>query len=147
MLGNLNPQGVTRHTETAELITNATLETLDPHTIYTTPVLKDLAADQAQAASERRSDRVITSDLPVPARFIAYLLDAGKRHGTTQAHLTTVDTPFTHDDLAALLHTRRVTITRVIREFADAGLLTRNRHTYTFNPNTLEDALLDIATT
>lgn len=146
MLGNLNPQGISRYAETAELITDTTLEALDPHTIYTTPVLRDRASEQAQAARERLSDRVMLIDLQVPARFLMYLLDAGKRFGTRKGDLTVVETPFTHDDLAALLHSRRVTITHTIRQLANDGLLTRDRHIYTFHPPTLEDALLDLAT-
>lgn len=146
MLGNLNANGVRRYTETAELVTHASIEALDPHTVYTTPVLRDLATEQAQAHAERLSDRVMLNDLPVAARFLSYLLDANKRFGATKNGLATVETPFTHDDLAALLDTRRVTITYTIKQLTDDGLFARDRHTYTFDPNTLENALVDLAT-
>lgn len=146
LLGNLNPQGVTHFTETATLVTDATLEPLEPNTIYTTPYYRDLAIEQAQARAQRLSDRVLISDMPVPARVLAYLLDAHKRFNPT-SDPALVHTPFTQDDLAALLDTSRVTITRTLKELAEANLIHRQgKQEFTFNPETLDDALLDLAT-
>lgn len=147
MIGNLTPNGLRTYTETATLITPGRLEQLDPYTVYTTPFLQDMAAEQAQAAAKRRSDRVMLSDLMVPARFLTYLLDAGERFGDTQPNgLTRVDTPFSHDDLAALLDARRATITHTVKQLHDDGLIVRDRNTYLFQPEALHDALLDLAT-
>jgi CRP/FNR family cyclic AMP-dependent transcriptional regulator len=78
----------------------------------------------------RRADRRVESlaFLSAPGRVARILLELGKEHGETTAEGLSLHHKMTRQELANIAGTSRETLTRVLMEFQDEGLLTLRKN-------------------
>ncbi len=76
---------------------------------------------------------------PVPARLAAKLLDLMDRYGRVTPTGIRIDERFTHMQLAEMIGTSRETLTKVLNELRDAGLIdVRERLVWVLDPDGLD---------
>ena len=76
---------------------------------------------------------------PVPARLASKLLDLMDRYGRVTPTGIRIDERFTHLQMAEMIGTSRETLTKVLNELRDAGLIdVRERLVWVLDPDGLE---------
>jgi CRP/FNR family transcriptional regulator, cyclic AMP receptor protein len=91
---------------------------------------------------QRSREALAVSELPVAARIAHLLLALSKRfgHGVTGSGDVELPLPLTQEEIASLIHSSRVTVTRVLGELRDEGAFKGSRGDYAMNPALLEAA-------
>ena len=141
VLGTAALSGET-HAETVVAIHDATLVPVDPAQSMNDRRLRD-AILQSLALQLRRGREVMDdAELPVGARVTRAFLRLSERFGQGADDQMGVKLPLalTHEDLAALVGSSRVTITRILGELRNEGALSGTRGVYVANPAGLEAA-------
>jgi CRP/FNR family transcriptional regulator, cyclic AMP receptor protein len=91
---------------------------------------------------KRSREALAGSEWPVAARIAQLLLALSKRFGQPISASETIELtlPLTQEEIASLIHSSRVTVTRVLGELRDEGAITGSRGDYHMNPALLEVA-------
>lgn len=89
---------------------------------------------------KRSREALSVSELPVAARVAQLLLALSKRFGRriSGSEQIQLPLPLTQEEIASLIHSSRVTVTRIMGELRDEGAVTGSRGDYQTNPALLE---------
>lgn len=132
-----------QHAETVVAVHDACLTPIDPGQAMNDRKLRDYIM-QSMARQVRRSREMIDeAELPVGARVTRAFLRLTDRFGQvddTDGHGVKLPLALTHEDLADLTGSSRVTITRILGELRNDGALSGTRGVYVANPEGLEQA-------
>ncbi len=130
------------HAETVTAVHEACLTPIDPHQAMNDRKLRDYIM-QSMARQLRRSREMIDEgELPVGARVTKAFLRLAERFGQPADDAPGVKLPLalTHEDLADLTGSSRVTITRILGELRNGGALSGTRGVYVADLKGLEQA-------
>jgi CRP-like cAMP-binding protein len=130
------------HAEMVVAVHDACLTPIDPQQAMSDRRLRDFIV-RALARQLRRSREAIDdAELPVGARVTRAFLRLSKRFGQHADDGEGVKLPLalTHEDLASLTGSSRVTITRILGELRSEGALSGTRGVYLANLEGLEAA-------
>ncbi len=130
------------HAETVTAVHEACLTPIDPHQAMNDRKLRDYIM-QSMARQLRRSREMIDEgELPVGARVTKAFLRLAERFGQPADDTPGVKLPLalTHEDLADLTGSSRVTITRILGELRNGGALSGTRGVYVADLKGLEQA-------
>lgn len=132
MAGNLHPGTLDTYLETATAAGEAVIDRYPASLIHAVPELPEHVREQAAASLRRRADRIVLSDLPVPARLSAFLLRAGRRFGVHQPNgRVRLTLPLTHEMIASLIDSRRETVSSTFAALRHEQRIQRlQRNTY-----------------
>lgn len=131
-----------RHAETVEAVHDACLTPLDPQQAMNDRKLRDYIVSSMARQLRRSRQAIDDAELPVGARVTRAFLRLAERFGQHADDQTGVKLPLalTHEDLASLTGSSRVTITRILGELRSEGALSGTRGIYVANPKGLEAA-------
>ena len=130
------------HAETVTAVHEACLTPIDPQQAMNDRKLRDYIM-QSMARQLRRSREMIDeAELPVGARVTKAFLRLAERFGQPADDATGIKLPLalTHEDLADLTGSSRVTITRILGELRNGGALSGTRGVYVADLTGLEQA-------
>lgn len=130
------------HAETVTAVHEACLTPIDPQQAMNDRKLRDYIM-QSMARQLRRSREMIDeAELPVGARVTKAFLRLAERFGQPADDQTGIKLPLalTHEDLADLTGSSRVTITRILGELRNEGALSGTRGVYVADLKGLEQA-------
>lgn len=130
------------HAETVIAVHDACLTPIDPQQAMNDRKLRDYIM-QSMARQLRRSREMIDeAELPVGARVTKAFLRLSERFGQPADDQEGVKLPLalTHEDLADLTGSSRVTITRILGELRNEGALSGTRGVYVADLKGLERA-------
>ncbi len=134
------------HAETVVSVHDTTLTPIDPQQAMNDRKLRDYIV-RSMARQVRRSREMIDeAEMPVGARVTRAFLRLTQRFGQeNESGEPGVRLPLslTHEDLADLTGSSRVTITRILGELRNEGALSGTRGVYVTNPAGLEQATDD----
>ncbi|MEX2541874.1 MAG: Crp/Fnr family transcriptional regulator [Trueperaceae bacterium] len=131
-----------QHAETVIAVHDACLTPIDPGQAMNDRKLRDYIM-QSMARQVRRSREMIDeAELPVGARVTRAFLRLAHRFGQVADDVSGIKLPLalTHEDLADLTGSSRVTITRILGELRNEGALSGTRGVYVADPEGLEQA-------
>jgi CRP-like cAMP-binding protein len=133
-----------QHAETVVAVHDACLTPIDPSQAMNDRKLRDYIM-QSMARQVRRSREMIDeAELPVGARVTRAFLRLAHRFGQAaddgDVHGIKLPLALTHEDLADLTGSSRVTITRILGELRNEGALSGTRGVYVADPEGLEQA-------
>ena len=132
-----------QHAETVVGVHDACLTPIDPVQAMNDRKLRDYIM-RSMARQVRRSREMIDeAELPVGARVTKAFLRLSERFGQTadeDGEGIKLPLALTHEDLADLTGSSRVTITRILGELRNEGALSGTRGVYVANPEGLERA-------
>ena len=131
-----------RHAETVEAVHDACLTPLDPQQAMNDRKLRDYIVQSLARQLRRSREAIDDAELPVGARVTRAFLRLAERFGQQADDQAGVKLPLalTHEDLASLTGSSRVTITRILGELRSEGALSGTRGIYVANPKGLEAA-------
>lgn len=131
-----------RHAETVVAVHSASLTPVDPEQAMNDRTLRDYILRSLARQLKRARELVDDAELPVGARVTRAFLRLSERFGSAADEQTGVKLPLalTHEDLASLTGSSRVTITRILGELRNEGALSGTRGVYTARPEALEAA-------
>lgn len=130
------------HAETVTAVHEACLTPIDPQQAMNDRKLRDYIM-QSMARQLRRSREMIDeAELPVGARVTKAFLRLAERFGQPADDQNGIKLPLalTHEDLADLTGSSRVTITRILGELRNEGALSGTRGVYVADLKGLEQA-------
>jgi len=130
------------HAETVTAVHDACLTPIDPQQAMNDRKLRDYIM-QSMARQLRRSREMIDEgELPVGARVTKAFLRLAGRFGQDADDTQGIKLPLalTHEDLADLTGSSRVTITRILGELRNEGALSGTRGVYVADVKGLEKA-------
>lgn len=130
------------HAETVTAVHEACLTPIDPQQAMNDRKLRDYIM-QGMARQLRRSREMIDeAELPVGARVTKAFLRLAERFGQPADDVAGIKLPLalTHEDLADLTGSSRVTITRILGELRNGGALSGTRGVYVADLKGLEQA-------
>jgi CRP/FNR family cyclic AMP-dependent transcriptional regulator len=130
------------HGETVVAIQDTSLTPVDPDFAMNDAKLRDYIMESLASQLNRSREALQEEELPVGARVTRAFIRLAERFGQENAEGEGVMLPLslTHEDLAALVGSSRVTITRVLGELRNEGVLSGTRGTYIAIPAGLEAA-------
>ena len=128
------------HMETVVAIHDASLTPVDPEFAMNDAKLRAYIMESIAAQLNHEREALQEEDLPVGARITRAFLRLADRFGQENDGGVKLPLSLTHEDLAALVGSSRVTITRILGELRNEGVLSGTRGTYTANPAGLEAA-------
>lgn len=130
------------HPETVAAVHDACLTPLDPHQAVNDRRLRAYILTRLARQLRRSRQLLDDAELPVGARVTRMLLRLSQRFGKPADDGRGVKLPLalTHEDLASLTGSSRVTVTRIIGELRSEGALDGTRGVYTMVPSALESA-------
>jgi CRP-like cAMP-binding protein len=133
-----------QHAETVVAVHDACLTPIDPGQAMNDRKLRDYIM-QSMARQVRRSREMIDeAEMPVGARVTRAFLRLAQRFGQVaddgEAGGIKLPLALTHEDLADLTGSSRVTITRILGELRNEGALSGTRGVYVADPEGLEQA-------
>jgi CRP/FNR family transcriptional regulator len=130
------------HAETVIAVHDACLTPLDPQQAMNDRNLRDYILRSLARQLRRSREAMDDAELPVGARVTRAFLRLSKRFGQHADDQEGVKLPLalTHEDLASLTGSSRVTITRILGELRQEGALSGTRGVYIANPEGLEAA-------
>jgi CRP-like cAMP-binding protein len=133
-----------QHAETVVAVHDACLTPIDPAQAMNDRKLRDYIM-QSMARQVRRSREMIDeAEMPVGARVTRAFLRLAQRFGQVaddgDAGGIKLPLALTHEDLADLTGSSRVTITRILGELRNEGALSGTRGVYIADPEGLEQA-------
>jgi CRP/FNR family transcriptional regulator len=131
-----------RHAETVVAVHDACLTPLDPQQAMNDRRLRDYILRSMARQLRRSREAIDDAELPVGARVTRAFLRLVERFGQEADSAQGVKLPLalTHEDLASLTGSSRVTITRILGELRNEGALSGTRGVYLANPKGLEAA-------
>ena len=130
------------HAETIQAVHDACLTPLDPQQALNDRRLRDYIFHSMDRQLRRSREAIDDAELPVGARVTRTFLRLTERFGQGADSSDGVKLPLalTHEDLASLTGSSRVTITRILGELRQEGALSGTRGVYVANPRNLEAA-------
>ncbi len=130
------------HAETVVAVHDACLTPLDPLQAMNDRTLRDYIVRSLARQLRRSREAMDDAELPVGARVTRAFLRLSERFGGAADGEAGVKLPLalTHEDLASLTGSSRVTITRILGELRQEGALSGTRGVYVANPEGLERA-------
>ncbi len=135
-----------RHPETVVAVHDSSLTPIDPQQAMSDRKLREYVM-RAMARQLRRSREMIDeAEMPVGARVTRAFLRLARQFGQTsdeQPGMIKLPLALTHEDLADLTGSSRVTITRILGELRNEGALQGTRGVYVAHPQGLERATDD----
>ncbi len=131
-----------KHAETVIAVHEAILTPLDPQQAMTNRKLRDYILQSLARQLRRSREAIDDAELPVGARVTRAFLRLCERFGQAADDQEGIKLPLalTHEDLASLTGSSRVTITRILGELRNEGALSGTRGIYIANPEGLEAA-------
>ena len=134
-----------QHAETVIAVHDAQLVPLDPVQAMNDRVLRDHILRSLARQLRHARQGIDDAELPVGARVTKAFLRLVERFGQASDTGEGVKLPLalTHEDLASLTGSSRVTITRILGELRNEGALSGTRGVYYANPQGLEAATDD----
>lgn len=132
----------TTHAETVQAVHDACLTPLDPQQAMNDRRLRDYILRSMARQLRRSREAIDDAELPVGARVTRAFLRLTERFGQASDGGDGIKLPLalTHEDLASLTGSSRVTITRILGELRQEGALSGTRGVYLANPRSLEAA-------
>ncbi len=132
----------TTHAETVQAVHDACLTPLDPQQAMNDRRLRDYILRSMARQLRRSREAIDDAELPVGARVTRAFLRLTERFGQAPDGGDGIKLPLalTHEDLASLTGSSRVTITRILGELRQEGALSGTRGVYVANPRSLEVA-------
>ncbi len=131
------------HAETVIAVHESGLTPIDPQQAMNDRKLRDYVL-QSMARQLRRSREMIDeAEMPVGARVTRAFLRLARQFGQPSdenEHGIKLPLALTHEDLADLTGSSRVTITRILGELRNEGALSGTRGVYVADPDGLERA-------
>ena len=135
-----------RHAETVIAVHESSLTPIDPQQAMSDRKLREYVM-RAMARQLRRSREMIDeAEMPVGARVTRAFLRLARQFGQPsdeQDGMIKLPLALTHEDLADLTGSSRVTITRILGELRNEGALQGTRGVYVAHPQGLERATDD----
>ncbi len=135
-----------RHAETVVAVHDSSLTPIDPQQAMSDRKLREYVM-RAMARQLRRSREMIDeAEMPVGARVTRAFLRLARQFGQASDEnegMIKLPLALTHEDLADLTGSSRVTITRILGELRNEGALQGTRGVYVANPEGLERATDD----
>jgi CRP-like cAMP-binding protein len=135
-----------RHAETVVAVHDSSLTPIDPQQAMSDRKLREYVM-RAMARQLRRSREMIDeAEMPVGARVTRAFLRLARQFGQPsdeQEGMIKLPLALTHEDLADLTGSSRVTITRILGELRNEGALQGTRGVYVAHPQGLERATDD----
>ena len=131
------------HAETVSAVHDACLTPLDPQQAMNDRKLRDYILSSLSRQLRRSREAIDDAELPVGARVTRAFLRLSKRFGQAADDVdggVKLPLALTHEDLASLTGSSRVTITRILGELRSEGALSGTRGVYIANPEGLEAA-------
>ena len=144
VFGRVSPEGAALHDAYAEAMTDAVVRVLPTADLErATAEHPQMALNLLRSLSERlRSTEDQLESLAfrgVPARLAAQLLQLMDRYGRVTHTGIRIDERFTHVQLAEMIGTSRETLTKVMNELREGGLIdVRDRLVWVLDPDGLE---------
>ena len=134
-----------QHAETVIAVHDAQLVPLDPAQAMNDRGLRDHILQSLARQLRHARQGIDDAELPVGARVTKAFLRLVERFGQASDTGEGVKLPLalTHEDLASLTGSSRVTITRILGELRQEGALSGTRGVYYANPQGLEAATDD----
>jgi CRP/FNR family cyclic AMP-dependent transcriptional regulator len=131
-----------RHAETVQAVHDAQLTPLDPQQAMNDKRLREYILRSLARQLRHAREALDDAELPVGARVTRAFLRLTERFGQVSDSGEGVKLPLalTHEDLASLTGSSRVTITRILGELRQEGALSGTRGVYLANPKGLEAA-------
>jgi CRP-like cAMP-binding protein len=132
----------TRHAETVEAVQESIVTPLDPMQAMNERKLREHILRSMARQLRRNREMIDDGELPVGARVTRTFLRLCDRFGQPADTKDGVKLPLalTHEDLASLTGSSRVTITRILGELRNEGALIGTRGVYIANRKKLETA-------
>lgn len=121
-----------QHPHTA-VTASDTLVTIIPHEHLTRPENVPAIIDYLARSSARNEARLQQNDLPVAIRLLETLKDLARRFGDASRPDVSFTLPLTHTDLADLVNSSRVTITKFMAELQREGIVEGGKGEYTLH--------------
>ena len=135
-----------RHAETVVAVHESSLTPIDPQQAMSDRKVREYVM-RAMARQLRRSREMIDeAEMPVGARVTRAFLRLARQFGQPsdeQQGMIKLPLALTHEDLADLTGSSRVTITRILGELRNEGALQGTRGVYVAHPQGLERATDD----
>lgn len=130
------------HAETVQAVHDAQLTPLDPQQAMNDKRLREYILRSLARQLRHAREALDDAELPVGARVTRAFLRLTERFGQASDSGEGVKLPLalTHEDLASLTGSSRVTITRILGELRQEGALSGTRGVYLANPKVLEAA-------
>ncbi|ADI13815.1 Crp/Fnr family transcriptional regulator [Truepera radiovictrix] len=130
------------HAETVQAVHDAQLTPLDPQQAMNDKRLREYILRSLARQLRHAREALDDAELPVGARVTRAFLRLTERFGQASDSGEGVKLPLalTHEDLASLTGSSRVTITRILGELRQEGALSGTRGVYLANPKGLEAA-------
>jgi CRP/FNR family transcriptional regulator len=144
VFGRVSPEGEALHDAYAEAMTESVVRVLPTADLErATAEHPQMALNLLRSLSERlRSTEDQLESLAfrgVPARLAAQLLQLMDRYGRVTRTGIRIDERFTHVQLAEMIGTSRETLTKVMNELRECGLIdVRDRLVWVLDPDGLE---------
>jgi CRP-like cAMP-binding protein len=134
--------GHATHPETVTAVHEACLTPIDPSQAMNDRKLRDYIMTSMACQIRRAREMLNEAEMPVGARVTRSLLRLARRFGKPSNEAEGVKLPLalTHEDLADLTGSSRVTITRILGELRTEGALSGTRGVYVANLEGLERA-------
>ncbi|MDQ3459155.1 MAG: Crp/Fnr family transcriptional regulator [Deinococcota bacterium] len=130
------------HAETVIAVHDACLTPIDPQQALSDRKLRDFIVQGLARQLRRSREAIDDAELPVGARVTRAFLRLSQRFGQGADEGQGIKLPLalTHEDLASLTGSSRVTITRILGELRGEGALSGTRGVYLANVKGLEAA-------
>jgi CRP/FNR family transcriptional regulator len=131
-----------RHPETVTAVHDACLTPIDPSQAMSDRRLREYIMRSMARQIRRSREMIDEAELPVGARVTKTFLRLARQFGKNADSKEGIKLPLalTHEDLADLTGSSRVTITRILGELRSEGALSGTRGVYVANPKGLEKA-------
>lgn len=130
-----------RHAETVIALDRASLIPLDPDFVSADENLSSYILHNLAKQLEWSREVVAASELPVGARVAWFLKSLSERFGKQTAnHKVLLPLELTHEDIASLVHSSRVTVTKVLGELRNDEAVYGSRGAYITDMERLEAA-------
>lgn len=121
-----------KHPHTTVTASDA-LVTIIPHEHLKRPENTGAILDYLARSSVRNEARLQQNDLPVAIRLLETLKDLARRFGDASQPDVSFTLPLTHTDLADLVNSSRVTITKFLAELQREGIVEGGKGEYTLH--------------
>ncbi|MDZ7703936.1 MAG: Crp/Fnr family transcriptional regulator [Trueperaceae bacterium] len=130
------------HAETIVAVHSSCLTPIDPEQAMNDRKLRDYIMRSLARQLRRSRELIDDAELPVGARVTRAFLRLAERFGQDADEVEGVKLPLalTHEDIASLTGSSRVTITRILGELRNEGVLSGTRGVYVARPAGLEAA-------
>ena len=129
------------HAETVVAAFESELTPLDPTEALSAYRMRGYVLHSLAKQLRRSRELIDNAELPVGARLTRSLLQLTRRFGqNSEGGDVKLPLALTHEDLASLTGSSRVTITRILGELRSTGALQGTRGVYVANPEKLEQA-------